>query len=151
MYVSAKPHDLGHLDFSYILVKLHHIVWQVSVSCWHIPIGDFIWVPAGCVKRWFEELLHCKQRLSDNCIQWVSISPLNPVWASTKSRNNLTTWNFIYIYILLLLLLLLLFLAVLVLCCCAGFSLIAASGGYSLAVVPGLLIVLASLLAEHQH
>ena len=39
--------------------------------------------------------------------------------------------------------------AVLDLCCCVGFSLVAASGGYSLAVVRGLLIVMASLVEEH--
>ena len=42
-----------------------------------------------------------------------------------------------------------LFLAVLVLCCCAGFSLDAASKGSSLVAVLGLLIVVASLAAEH--
>ena len=36
-----------------------------------------------------------------------------------------------------------LFLAALGLCCCSGFSLVAASRGYSLAAVPGLLIVVA--------
>jgi hypothetical protein len=40
-------------------------------------------------------------------------------------------------------------LAVLGLCCCTGFSLDAASGGYSLVVVCKLLIVMASLVAEH--
>ena len=39
-----------------------------------------------------------------------------------------------------------LFLAVLVLCCCAGFALVAASRGYSLAAVPRLLIVVACFL-----
>ena len=34
-------------------------------------------------------------------------------------------------------------------CCCVGFSLVAASGGYSLAVVRGLLIVMASLVEEY--
>ena len=42
-----------------------------------------------------------------------------------------------------------LFLAVLGLCCCVGFSLVVVSGGYSLFVVHGLLIVVASLVAEH--
>ena len=41
-----------------------------------------------------------------------------------------------------------LFLAVLGLCCCTGFSLVVASGGYSPVAVPGLLIVVASLVAE---
>ena len=41
-----------------------------------------------------------------------------------------------------------LFLAVLGLCCCVGFSLIAASGGYSLAMVCGLLVLVASLVVE---
>ena len=41
------------------------------------------------------------------------------------------------------------FLAVLGLCCCRGFSLISASGSCSLVVVHGLLIVVASLAAEH--
>ena len=40
------------------------------------------------------------------------------------------------------------FLAVLGLCCCLGFSLVAASGGYSLVAVSRLLIVLASLVVE---
>ena len=39
--------------------------------------------------------------------------------------------------------------AMLGLCCCIGFSLIAASGGYSLVAVCGLLTVVASLVAEH--
>ena len=34
--------------------------------------------------------------------------------------------------------------------CCMGFSLIAASGGYSLGVVYSLLISMASLIAEHR-
>ena len=45
---------------------------------------------------------------------------------------------YVYIYIL----------AVLGLCCCTGFSLVAASGGYSL-VVSGLFIAVASLV-EHR-
>ena len=40
------------------------------------------------------------------------------------------------------------YLAVLGLCCCTGFSLVVASGGYSPVAVPGLLIVVASLVAE---
>ena len=39
--------------------------------------------------------------------------------------------------------------AVLGLCCCVGFSLVAASGGHSPVVVCGLLIAVASLVAEH--
>ena len=42
-----------------------------------------------------------------------------------------------------------LFLAVLGLHCSAGFSLVVASGGYSLVAVCGLLIAVASLIAEH--
>ena len=42
-----------------------------------------------------------------------------------------------------------LLLAVLCLHCCVGFSLVAASGGYSLVVLHGLLIVVASLVGEH--
>ena len=41
-----------------------------------------------------------------------------------------------------------LFLAILGPCCCSGFSLVAASRGYSLAVGHGLLLVVASLVAE---
>ena len=41
------------------------------------------------------------------------------------------------------------FLAVLGLCCCAGFSLVAASKGYSPGVMRGLLTAVASLVAEH--
>ena len=40
--------------------------------------------------------------------------------------------------------------AVLSLCCYVGFALVAASGGYSLAVVCRLLIVVASLVVEHR-
>ena len=40
-------------------------------------------------------------------------------------------------------------LAVLGLCCSVGFSLVAASGGYSLGVMHSLLIVMASLVTEH--
>ena len=39
--------------------------------------------------------------------------------------------------------------AVLGLCCRVGFSLVAASRGYSLVVVRGLRIVMASLVVEH--
>ena len=42
------------------------------------------------------------------------------------------------------------FFAVLGLCCCTGFSLVAVSGGYSLAAVCRLLIVVASLVAKHR-
>ena len=42
-----------------------------------------------------------------------------------------------------------LFLAVLGLHCCAGFSLVAASRGYSLVTAHKLLIVVASLVVEH--
>ena len=48
---------------------------------------------------------------------------------------------FIFIYLLL---------AVLGLCCCAGFSLVAASGGFSPVVVQGLLTAMASLVGEHR-
>ena len=47
-------------------------------------------------------------------------------------------YNFIY-----------LFLAVLGLRCCEGFSVVAASGGYSLLAVHGLLIVVTALVVEH--
>ena len=43
-----------------------------------------------------------------------------------------------------------LFLAVLGLRCCGGFSLVAASASYSLVAVCRLLIVVASLVAEHR-
>ena len=43
-----------------------------------------------------------------------------------------------------------LFMAMLGLCGCVGFSLVAASNGYSLVVVHGLLIAVASLVAEHR-
>ena len=43
-----------------------------------------------------------------------------------------------------------LFLAVLGLHRCPGFSLVAASGGYSLVLIPGLLIAVASLVAKHR-
>ena len=42
-----------------------------------------------------------------------------------------------------------LFLAMLDFGCCASFSLVEASGGYSLIAVHGLLIAVASLLVEH--
>ena len=42
-----------------------------------------------------------------------------------------------------------LFLAVLGLHCCIGFCLVAATGGSSLAAVHGLLVAVASLVAEH--
>ena len=43
-----------------------------------------------------------------------------------------------------------LFLAVLGLCCCAGFSLAAASRGYSLVVAQGLLVAVVSPVVEHR-
>ena len=48
--------------------------------------------------------------------------------------------NFLLIYIIVI---------VLGLCCCAGFSLVAAGRGYSVIAVGGLLIVVASVIAEH--
>ena len=42
-----------------------------------------------------------------------------------------------------------LFFAMLGLCCCMGFSLVVASGGYSLIALHRLLIVVASLFSEH--
>ena len=42
-----------------------------------------------------------------------------------------------------------LFMAAVGLCCCVGFSLVAVSGGYSLAVVYRLVIAMASRVAEH--
>ena len=42
-----------------------------------------------------------------------------------------------------------LFLAVLDLCCCAGFSLVAASEGYSVDAVSGLLIEVVSIVAKY--
>ena len=42
-----------------------------------------------------------------------------------------------------------LFLAVLDLGCCAGFSFVVSSGGYSLVMVHGLLIAVASLVVNH--
>ena len=53
---------------------------------------------------------------------------------------------FIYFYILFINLCL----AVLDLPSCSGFSLVTVTGGYSLAVVHGLLIVVASLIEEHR-
>ena len=49
--------------------------------------------------------------------------------------------NFMYLFYL--------FLAVLGLCCCTGFSLVVVIGGCSLVAVHGLLIAVASLVAEH--
>ena len=40
--------------------------------------------------------------------------------------------------------------AVLGLCCCSGFSLVVESWGYRLVAVLGLLIAVASLVAEHK-
>ena len=42
------------------------------------------------------------------------------------------------------------FLAVLGLCCCVGFSLVVASRSYTLVAVRGLLVAVASLVAEHR-
>ena len=47
-------------------------------------------------------------------------------------------------------LIIIIILAALGLCCCTGFSPVAASRGYSLVAVPGLLSALASLVAEHR-
>ena len=59
-------------------------------------------------------------------------------------------YNFIFgLYIFLFLLFILCF-TMLGLCCCAGFSPAAASGGYSLVAVHGLLIAVASLVVEHR-
>ena len=54
-----------------------------------------------------------------------------------------------YIFIFCINLFIYLFLAVLGLRCCEGFSLVAASGGYSLLAVHGLLIVVTALVVEH--
>ena len=53
-------------------------------------------------------------------------------------------WGFFFFFALIYL-----FLAVLDLGCCASFSLVEASGSYSLIAVHGLLIAVASLVVEH--
>ena len=58
---------------------------------------------------------------------------------SSSSSSFFFFYNFIY-----------LFLAVLGLHCCSGFSLVLASGGYSLVAVHGFLIVVAFLVVEHK-
>ena len=57
---------------------------------------------------------------------------------------------YIYAHTYIYSLLIYLFLAVLGLPCCAGFSLVAASEGYSVDAVCGLLIAVASIVAEHR-
>ena len=54
-------------------------------------------------------------------------------------------WGFFFFFFALIYL----FLAVLDLGCCASFSLVEASGSYSLIAVHGLLIAVASLVVEH--
>ena len=63
-------------------------------------------------------------------------------WSCLHLHHNCRVVFFLYNFIYL-------FLVVLGLCCCAGFSLVVASGGKSLVVVHGRLIVVASLVAEH--
>ena len=65
--------------------------------------------------------------------------PLNNGFAFFLFNVGVCLYNFIY-----------LFLAVLGLRCCGGFSLVAASASYSLVAVCRLLIVVASLVAEHR-
>ena len=60
------------------------------------------------------------------------------------SRTSRVTLKCFYVIIFICLLL-----AVLGLHCCTGFSLVAASRGYSLVAVRGLLIAAASLVVEH--
>ena len=82
--------------------------------------------------------------------QGSDMSPVAPAWQTDSlllshhgsPRNKFS----IYLFIVLLICL---FLAVLNLHCCLGFSLSAVSGGYSLVAVHGILIVVASLVAEH--
>ena len=58
-------------------------------------------------------------------------------WYVAEDSSLQIFYNFIY-----------LFLAVLALCCCTGFFLVAASGGYSRVAACGLLIAVASIVAE---
>ena len=60
---------------------------------------------------------------------------------NTSITQHNVSWLFKHLFIIY-------FLAVLGLRCCTGFSLVAASGGSSLVVVRGLLIAVASLVAE---
>ena len=66
-----------------------------------------------------------------------SAKPHSPKGSTSMSWGFFSIYNFLY-----------LFLAVLGLCC-GGFSLVEASGGYSLVAVCGLLIAEASLIVEH--
>ena len=79
-----------------------------------------------------------------------TMSLVAPAWQtdSLLLSHHGSPWNKFNIYLFIVVLICLV-LAVLDLRCCLGFSLSAVSGGYSLAAVHGLLIVVASLVAEH--
>ena len=94
-----------------------------------------------CVPHWQADSLPLSHQgspsnvfsLSTDTIMWFFFSSLLIWWVHLSI-------SFKNIYVL--------FLAVLGLCCCAGFSLVAESGGYSLAAVQGLLPAVTSLVAE---
>ena len=67
---------------------------------------------------------------------------------SWNVRRAIEELNFILIYFFILNFIYL-FLSVLDISCCMGFSLVNKSGGYSLVVVNGPLIAVASLVSEH--
>ena len=76
------------------------------------------------------------------------------VYGVTNCRTRLSDWTelihtYIYICKYVIILFIYLFLAVLGLQCWVGFSLAAATGGYSLVLVHRLLMAVASLVAEH--
>ena len=62
-----------------------------------------------------------------------SLSQTDPLEGKMATHSSVLAWKI-----------------VLGLCCYVGFSLVAASGGYSLAVVCGLRIVVTSLVMEHR-
>ena len=79
------------------------------------------------------------QGVKSAAVRWKLWFPSCVTWEA-RLLTTLQSFLFLVIY---------LFLTVLGLCCHRGFSLVVASTGHSLVVVSGLLIVVASSVAEH--
>ena len=117
--------------------------WLPSILAWEIPCTQ---EPGGLQSMGSQRV---REDWVTNTFTYFQCTPSSPnTYKHTsqglnffffyKKKKNLKIINFIY-----------LFLAVLGLLCCLGFSPVVMSKGYSLVVVCGLLISLASLVSEH--
>ena len=123
---------------------LNSLTWDIWFS---LIINNFLmfWLPGLCCKNSyiFPGSPFCLfGAVSQSCLRCCVLG-WNPQFFHWRKHNSQLKKNFC-IYLLFNL-----FLAVLGIRCFMGFSLVAASGDYSLAAVGGLLTAVASLLVEH--